>query len=85
MKLEYKPGAANVVVDSLSRVPVSSDTAVEEAGSDVYRVLQTDLPKLTIQNMQMDRQVSTREPSGSQDSVKLNLQRILCCGWSPLL
>ena len=42
MKPEYKPGAANVVADALSRAPTRSGTTGEREGSDVWRVVQLE-------------------------------------------
>lgn len=56
MRLEYKPGAANVVADALSRAPTGSGTATEEAErSEIHRVSQPELPQPLIHRVQLEQ------------------------------
>ena len=61
MKLEYKPGVANIVADALSRAPTTSGQREE---SHVCRVSQPELPQPSIQRVQL-------EQSKDQELVKL--------------
>ena len=54
MKLEYKPGAANVVADALSRAPTGSEMTGEKGESNVRRVLQPELPQPPMRKVQLE-------------------------------
>ena len=55
MKLEYKPSAANVVADALSRAPTDGEMIGGKEGSDVQRVLQPELPQPSMQKVQLEQ------------------------------
>ena len=55
MKLEYKPGSANVVADALSRAPTDGEMTGGKEGSDVQRVLQPVLPQPSMQKVQLEQ------------------------------
>ena len=55
MKLEYKPGSANVVADVVSRAPTDGEMTGGKEGSDVRRVLQLELPQPSMQKVQLEQ------------------------------
>ena len=55
LKLEYKPGAANVVADTLSRAPAGSGTAAGVTKGEVLRVSQPEVSQTALHKVQLEQ------------------------------